>query len=61
MSSQSIEGTSESYTTKPDFGLRLTRYGQQAMVLDTTGALARAASGKKASFDLLNPIEENDL
>lgn len=58
-SSQSIDGTSESYSTKPDFGLRLTRYGQMAITLDTTGALAAASAGKKASFDLLNPIDEH--
>lgn len=59
MSSQSIEGTSDSYSTKVDFGLKLTRYGQMAIALDTTGALEGASSGKKASFDLLNPIDEH--
>lgn len=37
----------DKYEGKTDMGLKFTRYGQQAMMLDTTGALANL--GKRAA------------
>jgi hypothetical protein len=57
LTSQSAGGASDSYeTNKTGFGLKLTRYGQQAMALDTSGALMAIAEGaKKASMKILAP------
>ena len=40
---------SATYQSKIDLNLALTHYGQQAMVLDTTGALRALSSGKRAA------------
>lgn len=37
---------SATYESKVDFGLKLTRYGQQALILDTTGYLNSLNSAK---------------
>jgi len=48
---------SESFQYKLGLGLRVTTYGQQAILLDHSGALGRWADGKKtlASMYTLNP------
>ena len=43
----------ETYANNFKEGLRSTRYGQQAMSLDTSGSLALAASPQKASFEVV--------
>ena len=55
--SQSAGGASDSYeTNKTGMGLKLTRYGQQACVLDISGALSRLGEGaKEATMELMNP------
>lgn len=58
--SQSIGGASDSYeTNKTDFGLKLTRYGQQAIALDISGALNAIAKGAKSVA--FKKIEPDDL
>jgi len=59
LTSQSANGASESYeTNKTAFGLKLTRYGQQAIALDTSGYLTTIAeSAKKASMVILAPAD----
>ena len=48
---------SESYGGKFGTGLNLTRYGQQAMALDTTGTLAsNVSSERKAYFRVLGRV-----
>lgn len=50
-----------SYTAqgKTDMGLNATFYGQQVLMLDTTGKLAKAAAGlKRASFTVLSEYDE---
>lgn len=37
---ESVRGVSESFQQKVDLGLNQTRYGQQAMLIDTEGGLA---------------------
>ena len=39
-------------------GLRATKEGQQAIMLDYTGILASAASGRKISFGVMGPVME---
>ncbi len=46
----------ETYFVKSDQGLNLTRFGQQAILLDTTGtlaAIAKSGSAKKARFTVI--------
>lgn len=40
-SSENIDGINESFMNRVDLGLNQTRYGQQALRLDTKGGLAR--------------------
>ena len=44
-----------SFQYKVDLRLDVTMYGQQAMIIDTSGALARLNKGKKVKMQLLNP------
>ena len=39
-------------------GLNHTRYGQQAIILDTSGTLAAKITGKKAIFDPIEYLDE---
>jgi hypothetical protein len=57
LTSQSANGASESYeTNKSGMGLKATRYGQQAILLDTSGFLSSIAeSAKKASMKMIAP------
>ena len=57
LTGQSAGGASDSYeTNKTGMGLKLTRYGQQACVLDISGALSRLGEGaKEATMEVMNP------
>lgn len=47
----------EKFQYKVDLGLNQTRYGQQAMLLDTSNALNNANKGvPRASFAVIDPI-----
>ena len=37
---ETVKGVGQSFTRKIDYGLRVTHYGQQALLLDTAGNLA---------------------
>ena len=47
VTSEKIGDVQAAYEGKTGMGLKSTRYGQQAMVLDHHGILARMASGKR--------------
>jgi len=49
-SSESIGEVSEAYQYKVDLDLRCTMYGQQAILLDTTGTLSRLGKTRTASI-----------
>jgi len=54
LTSSKVGQASETYGGKFTQGFNLTRYGQQAVVLDTTGALAALAEPtKKAEFSVI--------
>lgn len=57
-SSESISSVTESYQHKLGLDLRCTMYGQQAIILDTTGALSRIG-GKTADIGWVGtPVTE---
>lgn len=65
--SEQAEGIGASYESRVDLGLSITRYGQQAMMLDTTGwlaaynAQAKDGAPRKAKLRWLGtPREESD-
>ena len=43
-SSESADGVSDTFQSKVDLGLKLTHYGQMALVLDTTGKLLNSGT-----------------
>jgi hypothetical protein len=49
--SQGVSGASETFEGQQGMGLESTRYGQQAIVLDTTGTLAGASKGQSAKAE----------
>lgn len=57
--SESVGGEWQAtYQGKTDMGLNATTYGQQALLLDTTGSLANAAAGlKRASLDVFSEYD----
>jgi hypothetical protein len=58
---EGVKGVTEDYHPfKPDFGLAVTTYGQQAMVFDRSGALHALNAGKSSRplFRTLNPVSE---
>ena len=57
-SSETIGQTSESYQYKVDLDLRVTMYGQQAIVLDTTGTLSRLGKRRAGIWWIGKTLEE---
>jgi hypothetical protein len=55
LTSETLSDGSQAYMNKVDFNLKLTTYGQQALILDTEGGLAQLAKadGGKLQLDWL--------
>jgi len=53
-----IGDAEETYSVKVGMGLKATQYGQQAILLDTTGVLDKLGERKKTySMTILNPFD----
>jgi len=50
ITSEKTGDASAKYEGKTEMGLKFTRYGQMAIMLDTSGTLAKVSSGKVANF-----------
>ncbi len=57
-SSESIGQVAESFQHKVDLDLRVTMYGQQAIVLDTTGALANMHKARASVSWIGKPLSQ---
>lgn len=58
LTSEDLSDGSQSYMHKVDFNLKLTTYGQQALILDTEGGLAQLAKseGGRPQLDWLGKL-----
>lgn len=59
--SEGIQSAKDVYESKVDLGLDVSRYGQQAKRLDTSGALARLDKQKRpVTFYVLDPVGDSE-
>ncbi len=56
LTSEAIDDAKDTFVSKIDLGLRNSRYGQQAIALDSSGKLAALSGGKVARFSVVDPL-----